>query len=286
MAGKYWRSLFLDKYAKKEESPEYDLHKNTVLRVLYQAVQMKVKHQWSNESFDAYCRMQLRHGYDAIQFPQNWHTARSALGARDIEEQEYHVCPTCGRMYDWCSRAAWGTVKGDKCKFDGTPRFTDGLGPEGKVPFRRVWLRSLDEIIASFLSDPRIARHLGDHRVADECDAVDDAAAGSDADSNPGEDAASDPGSASGSSHSSVTSGEFGQAPPVSSSIWQSPYLRWLDDVCNNVITSPKKDEMAMLFVLGVRLPLSCCVCGIRSWEHLSDTSRLVVEPVVDCVDC
>lgn len=214
--------MFLEECNSAVSSPVYDPEKNTVLRSVYQAVSMKQRHHMTNEAMDELCEQKVRDGYGKVSFPQNWHTVRAALEVSTVEEQEYHVCHLCGRVWDWCARNKYGEHKDDRCKFDGTSRFVRG-GMGQLVPRRKVWLRRLEDVIQSFLREPKIAQRLGEQRQ----DARDESQDRHDA--------------------------PRGTSTPVKS-FWESPYLRWLDNICKRCITRPRDNEMAMLFALGTVL--------------------------------
>ena len=206
-----------------------------MLRAVYQAAHMKQRHGWTNESMDDFWENKRSEGFGRVQFPQKWSTIRSALESPSIEESEYHVCHLCGRVFDWCARNDYARHAHHRCPMDGTPRFERG-GVGQLVPRRKVWLRSLRDIIQSFLLEPRMLAQLGAARESVSHDAA--------------HDAVGDAGAATRDRRPGFI-GPLQPEPAAATSIWESPYIKWLDMICNRVISRPRAEEMAMLFVLG-----------------------------------
>lgn len=164
-AGKYWRALFLRRAAPLAgEAPACDPGQNTVLRAVYKTAMFKVRNRVSNNAMNDLCEHVSQHGRETTYHPQTWAVTRSALQIGESEANERHCCPLCGRVWPWCPRKEWPRHRYDRCLFDGTPRFKDEGRSSKLKPERRVWLRSLRDIIQSFLRDPQIARHVGSHR--------------------------------------------------------------------------------------------------------------------------
>lgn len=168
-AGKFWRRAFFEPAAPAApEPPGTDPFCNTILRAVYKMAGSKIHDRITNKAANNVCYMLSRHGGGVARHPQSWHVVMSALQAGDSQQYERHCCPHCGRIWKWCHKDHWARRRRDRCPFDGTPRFKNG-GTGGKLePTRRCWMRPLKEIITSFLRDPKIAAHLGEHRDWDD----------------------------------------------------------------------------------------------------------------------